>query len=90
MLDDISFIQTTQKPINDAFKNGTGSASTSSSLALTKPAPSTSITKSTITQDGLRTSTTNKPVSALDKATFPFPCYLDLVGSPHFIPRNKQ
>ena len=89
MLDDISFIQTSQRPVTDALKNGTGSASTKGSPALTKQTPSTSITKSTIPLDGLRTSTTNKPVSALDKATFPFPCYLDLVGTPHFIPENE-
>ena len=85
VLDDVSFIQTqSNKEIHGTLKphaggNIDGSSPTTSSL--TNPSQTSTVTKKLskeTTLDGAKPTSTSI-VSPLDKATFPFPCYLDMV-----------
>ena len=89
MLDDVSFIQTKTTPTNmtsiDNSSNNSISLPTSSS---NKDEPSSKITtQSTTTSSGM--DSTTEPISALDKATFPFPCYLEMVSSQHYLVKGQ-
>ena len=85
VLDDVSFIQTqSNKEIHGTLKphaggNINGTSPTTSSL--TNSSQASIITKKLskgTTLDGAKPTSTSV-VSPLDKATFPFPCYLDMV-----------
>ena len=84
MLDDVSFIQT-KKSTTNASKNRPGISSlnnnsTSSSSTISSTTTKASSKNSTAVSEMSSTSSrTTKPVSVLDKATFPFPCYLEMV-----------
>ena len=83
VLDDVSFIQTqSSKEIHGTLKlhaGGNGSSPTTSSL--TNSSETSTVTKKQskgTTLDGAKPTSTSV-VSPLYKATFPFPCYLDMV-----------
>ena len=85
VLDDVSFTQTQcNKEIHGTLKphaggNVNGSSPTTSSL--TNSSQTSTITKKLSTGTTLNGAkpTSTSVVSPLDKATFPFPCYLDMV-----------
>ena len=82
VLDDVSFIQTqSNKEIHGTLKphaGGNGSSPTPSSLSNSSQTKITKKLSKETTLDGAKPTSTSI-VSPLDKATFPFPCYLDMV-----------
>ena len=87
VLDDVFFIQTKETPANSSStNNGSDNSITSSTSSSNKDTSIPTITEQTSTTPaGMANST--KPISALDKATFPFPCYLEMVS--FFLKKEK-
>ena len=80
VLDDVFFMQTKETPTNSSStNNGSNNSITSSTSSSNKDTFIPTITEQTsTTPTGMANAT--KPISALDKATFPFPCYLEVVS----------
>ena len=87
-MDDVFFIQTKETPTNSSStNNGSNNSITSSTSSSNKDTSIPTITEQTSTTPaGMANST--KPISALDKATFPFPCYLEMVS--FFLSKKKK
>ena len=94
VLDDVSFTQTietsknslenktdltiiTRNSSNIVSNNSPTSSSTSSQHTTNTLGPNT--TKESVVTEASNSLKVTKPISALDKATFPFPCYLEMV-----------
>ena len=79
-MDDVFFMQTKETPTNSSStNNGSNNSITSSTSSSNKDTFIPTITEQTsTTPTGMANAT--KPISALDKATFPFPCYLEVVS----------
>ena len=80
-MDDVFFIQTKETPTNTTSgNNGSNNSIPSPTSSSNKDTSSPKITEQSTTI-AVETADTTKPISALDKATFPFPCYLEMVRS---------
>ena len=86
-MDDVFFIQTKETPTNSSStNNGSNNSITSSTSSSNKDTSiPTIIEQTSTTPAGMANAT--KPISALDKATFPFPCYLEMVS--FFLKKEK-
>ena len=67
----------TKNSSNIVSNNSPTSSSTSSQQTTNTLSPNT--TKKSVVTEASNSLKVTKPISALDKATFPFPCYLEMV-----------
>ena len=85
VLDDVSFIQTqSNKEIHGTLKPHAGdniNGSSPTTASLTNSSQTSTVTQKLSKETKLNGAkpTSTSVVSPLDKATFPFPCYLDMV-----------